>query len=577
MFRRISLAFVLFSLTAAFSFAQAGVLRNYVGLISIKYHPDVVAYMGKVKEAFTKKGYTNAAKAVDDYLKGLSGTGFVYVAPDGSNYVLTNEHVVLQSDSLSITFEKQDGSKTVYENLKVLYVDENHDMALLVFDNGIKPFTQSLSFGTAAIDEGMDVFAAGFPGLANTAIWQFSKGTISNAYVRLPKDTSSDETIGPYIQHTAQIDPGNSGGPLLVADQSVPIGYSVIGINTLSVRQRQAANYAIPAAQVQTFLDAALSKEPVNEQELIAKKVDDFIKGLMANKAVYGHIAGFLSNACTATNAEYAFSELMDKAPRTVQEDIISTFAYDPVSGMNAAVAWLIENSMRSKSGAIKISLDSINSNAKGNFDVIFNVNDAQIKSEWIKEYGIYRMDTYGEKVAGNKTLLEEKKQKKQTSAALRTDYSWSVNAGYAYVFDYGSALYAGIRFMSPFTYGVDLFYDFGSKEYFQIGMNLGYNFEIRLDSIGIMPFGDLGLAYASSKGSKAKVPSTNSWDSDSDIGFNFAMPLTLKAGLKFTTAKAPGLFGQAFYQYNVIFMKDKNESIKNHGIAGISIGYGFE
>jgi len=561
MSKRISFVFVLFFLSMAFCFAQAGALRDYVGLISIHYHPDVIAYMGKFKERFEKKGYTNAAKAIDNYLKGLSGTGFIYVASDGTCYVLTNEHVITQSDSLSITFEKLDGSKTIYDRLKVLYADEEKDLAILVFDAGVKPFTRGLSFNAKKVDEGADVYAAGFPGLGNTVIWQFSRGNVSNASVRLPKTVDSDETIGPYIQHTAQIDPGNSGGPLLVAAQGVLTGYAVVGINTLSARGRQAANYAIPVDQVRAFIDTALSKQPVNEKELIAKRVDDFVKGLQVNKAVYGHIAKFLSNSCTASNGEYAISELLDKASRSVLDDIDHTFSYDPASGMNAAVAWNIESSMRSKSGAIKISLDSINPNDKGGFDVAFIVNDKNVKSEWIKEYGIYRMNSYGELASGGgKTLLEEKEKKKAQDKALKTDYDFSISAGYAQVLGYGHAINASAKFSSPQTYGLELFYGFGDKEYLKIGMNFGFVFPIRLDGFALMPFADAGVAYITTKESKE------------DFG-GFPVCFSVKGGMMFTLAKAPGVFGKFFYEYNFVSL---NTLIDNHGIIGINIGYGF-
>jgi len=565
--RCISLALVLFFVSLTLCFGQAGALRDYVGLISIHYHPDVVAYMGKFKSSFEKKGYTNAAKAIDNYLKGLSGTGFIYVAADGNCYVLTNEHVVAQSESLSIMFEKQDGSKTIYDRLKVLFVDEEKDLAILVFDAGVKPFTRGLSFAAKAVDEGADVFAAGFPGFGNTAIWQFSRGNVSNASVRLPKSSDSNEIIGPYIQHTAQIDPGNSGGPLLVAAQGVQTGYAVVGINTLSARWRQAANYAIPADQVRTFIDTALSKQPVNERELIAKKVDDFVKGLKANKVNYEHISKFISNGCTASNAEYAISELLDKASRSVLEDIDRTFTNDPVEGMNAAVAWQIENSMRSKTGTIKISLDSINPNDKGGFDVVFNVNDKLVKSEWIKEYGVYRMDTYGELAAGGKNLLEDKEKKKAQDKSLRTDYDIAISAGYANVFDYGSAFHAAARFSNPFTYGVDLFYGLSDKEYFQLGMSLGFVIPIRLGNFGLIPFGETGMAYTSSKESK-NLPD--------DFGFGFAICIPIKGGLMFTFAKVPGLFGRLYYGYNYSFVKDQYEKIENHSVFGLSVGYGF-
>jgi hypothetical protein len=322
-------------------------------------------------------------------------------------------------------------------------------------------------------------------------------------------------------------------------------------------------------AQVRTFIDTALSKQPVNERELIAKKVDDFVKGLKANKAVYEHISKFLSNNCTASNAEYAISELLEKASRSVLQDIDRTFTSDPVEGMNAAVAWNIENSMRSKSGAIKIILDSINPNDKGGFDVVFNVNDKLVKSEWIKEYGVYRMDTYGDLSAGGKNLLDEKEKKKAQDKALRTDYDFAISAGYANVFDYGSALHAAVRVSSPFTYGLDLFYGLSDKEYLQFGANIGHVFPIRLNTFGLIPFGEVGMVYISSKESKRE-------DRYSDIGFGFAIGPTLKGGLMFTSAKVSGLFGRLYYEHTLIFLKDKNDSFQSHGIIGVSIGYGF-
>jgi serine protease Do len=557
-------------LTGAFCFGQASSLRDYVGLISIQYHPDVVAYMGKFKEAFEKKGYSNAARAIDNYLRGLSGSGFSHIAPDGTCYVLTNAHVIAQSESLSIAFEKQDGTKTIHNNLKVYMVDEDKDLAILYFDSGARPFTQALSFYAGVADEGDDVYAAGFPGLGNTALWQFSAGKVSNAVARLPKNNDDTETIGPFIQHTAQIDPGNSGGPLLVSVQGVPTGYAVAGINTLSAIRRQAANYAIPIDQISAFINTALSKDPVNEKELIAKKVDDFVKGLQVNKEVYNHISNFLSNACTATNAEYAISELLDKASRTVLEDIDSTFSHDPVMGMNAAVGWLIENLMRSRAGDIKISLDSITQNDKGGFSVSFMVNDRLVRSEWVKEYGIYRMDTYGNMVAGDKSLITEKERRYSPDGGwfwnpvLYTNYGLTVSAGYAYIQEgYGSAFTASLVAGSLVTFGFDVNIALGSAKYNLLDMTTGIYIPINMNSFAVMLFGDVGWGLLFTDPPNA---------GNTDSLFDFDFDLVLKGGLMFTTAAIPGLFGRLFYAHNITIMSD----IPNHGMIGVSVGYGF-
>ncbi|MDR3311802.1 MAG: serine protease, partial [Spirochaetaceae bacterium] len=289
-----------------------------------------------------KQGHGDAAKAIDRYLKGGFGTGFVYVAPDGANYLITNHHVIAQADKLSVTFEKLDGAKTTYDRLRVIAADEDIDIALLAFADDVRPFPAGLSFVSAPAEEGSDVYAAGFPGLGNAAVWQFSRGMVSNAAVRLPVEDDEDvpeAALGPYIQHTAQIDPGNSGGPLLIQREGVAAGYAVAGINTLSARRRQAANYAISVNRAQEFITQALvPADPVKDRAKLDAQLESFIKGLGAPKTVYPHIARYLSNACTASNAEYALSEVSDRAPKTVQQRIYDSLDY-PLDGMNDAVA----------------------------------------------------------------------------------------------------------------------------------------------------------------------------------------------------------------------------------------------
>ncbi|AEF80732.1 S1C family serine protease [Leadbettera azotonutricia] len=565
MYRKFILSLLLAFGSVSFGFAQAGALRDYVGLISIHYHKDVVDYMGKWKSEFEKKGYTKAAKSVDEYLKGLSGSGFAYVDADGACYIITNNHVIRQSDSLSISFEKQDGAKISYDNLKVLMADEENDIALLMFDAGAKPFSQGLAFNEKILDEGEDVFAAGFPGLGNTAIWQFSRGTISNVRVRLPTG-NDDETIGPFIQHTAQIDPGNSGGPLLVTLAGVPTGYAVAGINTRSAYGRQAANYSIPLDTVKTFLQAALSKEPANDREAIEKRVAGFIKGLKANHAVYGHIAEYLTAACSAQNAEYSMDEMWDKAPPSVKEAIINEFVYNPVDGMSAGVAWLIENSMRTKSGSMNVSLDSIESNYKGGYTVSFNVNDKTVKSEWVKEYGIWRMDSFGEVVSGDKTLIDAKQKKQEQDKRLRTDYSLLIYVGYTKLFDTGSAFTASLKGGGSYVlYGVNINYA-PAPHYFQLEGTLGFYIPIRLGAVALLPFADGGFGFA-----KMDTPATtDSWGYQVDSAFEVHFDFSVKGGLMFTTAAVPGLFVQADFGHNWFF------GAGGENFFSVGIGYGF-
>jgi serine protease Do len=559
----------------AFCFGQAGSLRDYVGLINQTFHPDVVAYMGKFRDEFDKRGNKDAAKSIDNYLKGGSGTGFVHVARDGSNYVITNHHVITQAYDISITFEKQDGTKIKYEGLEIIAADEDMDIALLSFPKGARPFASGLVFLNRPVNEGEDVYSAGFPGLGITPLWQFGRGMVSNARVEFPEDDNDEKSriMGPYIQHTAQIDPGNSGGPLLVPAQGVPTGYAVAGINTLSARFRQAANYSIPMERVNTFLNTALGSKPADERPRLDARLNVFIEGLRVPRAVYEHIADYLSNACTAENAEYALTEMMRNAPRTVQGNIIQAFGYSPVTGMSYAVAWTIENALRSKSGRISTNVDTVVPNNKNGYTVTFTVNNGTISSEWINEYGIWRIQSFGDFAAGDKTLVEKREQADRDAERLRTDYNIQFAAEYAHVFESGPAL--GLDMTIRFGYIGQGLRGYFRDDFFQLDAFFGPYIPIRIKKAGLTPYMDLGVGIVI-KEHVPKPKNSSGYDDEDESFFNkgIGLAFSLKGGLMFTTAMVPGLFFQAAYQYNFYLGDDIRGS--DPSVLFFGIGYGF-
>ena len=574
MFRRIFFAAMINFVVVSFCFGQAGALRDYVGLINQTFHPDIVTFLGKFRGEFEKRGNKDAAKSIDTYLKGRSGTGFLHIVEDGSNYIITNHHVITQSYDISVTFEKQDGTKIKYEGLEIVAADEDMDIALLSFPKGGKPFTSGLSFLGRPVDEGEDVYSAGFPSLGTTPMWQFGRGVVSNAGVEFHESDDDDNSrmMGPYIQHTAQIDPGNSGGPLLVQADGVVTGYAVAGVNTLSARFRQAANFSIPVRRVDTFLNAALGPKPEDELPRLTLRLDAFIEGLDEPKAVYGHIAGYLSNACTAENAEFALTEMLRKAPRAVQENIIRAFSYSPVTGMSYAVAWTIENALRSNRSRIVTSVDTVVPNNKNDYTVTFKINDGTISSEWVNEYGIWRIQSFGDFAAGDKTLVEKREQADRDRKNLKTDFSFQVAAGYTNIFEVGPAFGGEAAMRTELTgQGLNIYVRDG---FFQLDGFLGLYIPIRIKKIAFIPYTDFGLGLVvKDRPSDPDDPyyyEGVSSSSEMDAGFVFS----IRGGLMFTTAAVPGLFAQSFYQHN--FYLDKKMEKLNPGILFIGIGYGF-
>jgi serine protease Do len=574
-------------MTAAF--AQPSALRDYVGVIRQSYHPDVVEYLEIVRERFIKHGENDYAKFLENYLKGGFGTGFVYVAPDGENYILTNNHVISRAYTLSITFEKLDGGKTTYDKLRIVAADEDIDIAILAFSDGAKPFSRGLSFVSAPAEEGAPVFAAGFPGLGMEAVWQFSSGMISNAAVRFPADPElemPEAALGPYIQHTAPIDMGNSGGPLLVQQTGVTTGYAVAGINTLQARFRQNANFSIPATRAQSYVQSALvSRDETALRAALDKRLDSFVKGLSAPKAAYPHIAQYLSNACTASNAEYAVSEVFERGSRTVQEDMVN-IVRSPLYGMNIAVAWLIEDSMRGKNtGAIRASLGEIAKNPDGSYHVPMQfAGDRVVNTVWVNEYGIWKLDKAGDLVSGDKTLLEKKQKERQERDRLRTDYGAAFAVDFAYIFDDRPALRLAIDVRSNNTlYEVQAF--IAQNKYFDVSFLVGIEIPIIIkNKAAVLPFGAVGLGLTLRdelsaddevtsggwKYSKKEWYSITGEKSSKNAEFGIAA----KAGAKVMISAVPGLFGEIAYQFNYFFGRE--DWVKDNDQHRIIVGIGY-
>ncbi|GMO46510.1 MAG: hypothetical protein Ta2G_01720 [Termitinemataceae bacterium] len=587
--KKIALAALLVFISSAAAFAQASALRDYVGIIGGSFHPDALAYFDKIKENLKSKGRTDAVKGIDTYLKMGFGTGFVYVTPDGNNYIITNYHVVAQTSTLSISFEKLDGAKTTYDRLKVVAADEDIDIAILTFADGGRPFKSGLSFVAKPTDEGADVFAAGFPGLGSEQIWQFSKGVISNGRVRLPHDENqafvNEARFGPFIQHTSPIDPGNSGGPLLAAQAGATSGYAVAGINTLSATRRQSTFYAIPAERAVKYLTEAV--KPKSEASLrrdLDLRLDTFLKQIAAPKAVYGIIGNYISNSCAASNAEYGILETFSRAPRTVQDAIYNED--DPLDIMKYSVGWIIEDSFRGKStGALHASLGEITKNTDGTYTVPLKFPAHTITSTWALEFGIWKLATAGEKASGDKTLVT-KKEEQQKRDKTKNDLSsyFMLSIGYTDIFDafvrqetvYDGDSYEGrsepVTKITPafdvtlYIANEKLLYNvtfFVAKNFYEVGAGIGFNIPIDIKTVILAPYAVAGVnIQLFTIGEFLPV-----------IKFG----TQVEAGLMLTTTFVPGLYLLGGYQYNIP-LRDffASTTPTNTHMLKFNVGYAF-
>jgi len=155
-----------------------------------------------------------------------AGSGVV-IAPDG--YILTNSHVVHDATRLTITFT--DGSTRA---ASVVGTDPPTDLAVIrTFDSGLAYAKLGDSSGVRV---GQLVIAMGNPLGFESSV---STGVVS-ARGRAMR-SQDGRLIENIIQHTAPLNPGNSGGPLLNSHGAV------IGINTAIIAMAQGIGFAVPA------------------------------------------------------------------------------------------------------------------------------------------------------------------------------------------------------------------------------------------------------------------------------------------------------------------------------------------
>ncbi|MDR0320050.1 MAG: serine protease [Treponema sp.] len=541
--------------------AQQGAsgVRDYVGLINQSYHPSIVSYFEKLKAEMQRQGATDAARAVDIFLSGGFGSGFIYNDARGNFYVITNNHVVSQAHSLSITFERTDGTKTKIENLRIIATDVETDLAILALPEGVRPLVQrGLTLLTRTIEEGEDVFSAGFPGLGITPLWQFGRGMVSNAVARFPKSLTDETLLGPFIQHTAQIDAGNSGGPLLVAQSNAPSGYAVVGINTLTGVGRQAANYAIPVNKIQPFINNALNPRPETFRAALDERLEKFVEGISGRAAFYSHISEFLSTVCIGENAEYAFEEMLKKANRLVVRDFFKQCEENVVGAMGIAIAWTIQENIHI-SGNLNAVVKEVTGDGE-EYTVVFTINNRDVSSVWIREYGNWRIKSFGTIAAGDPSLIN----RRETQKKLRLDSEVHLELGYANLFDK-----APNAFYASFSYtfiGLNL-YTTGS-DFIALGVFADIKFSIPAGNIGFMPYIRLGFSFISDQ--EYKDAQKAEWGSG---GFDSQMAFFAQFGLKITTSYVPGLFIGGGFQFNYTPLGD--DYAMERALA-ITVGYMF-
>lgn len=204
---------------------------------------DTLARREEVGKRLTEERRNEIHQQVADWQPKVlmsSGTGF-YIT---KTHILTNEHVVRSYDEVRIP----------YRRVTVSAVDTEVDLALLV--DSVQN-TNPARFGSSSVELGEEIAVFGYP-LSDVLSYEGNgtSGTVSGLA------STMDDSL-PYnrFQHTAHIQGGNSGGPVLDAAGNV-VGVVVsaldpslmVGEQGIEIADVQNVNFAIKFNVIEDFL-----------------------------------------------------------------------------------------------------------------------------------------------------------------------------------------------------------------------------------------------------------------------------------------------------------------------------------
>lgn len=390
------LTYVLSIVFAFSSFAEEKTtnLKDQVAIVTPNISEEMKKHASEMVRIMANYSYYSAASEYKAYQKGWSGSGFVIKGKNGRHYIVTNKHVTRGLKSVNIEFNGDTATK--YEDCPVIKESEEIDVAIVELPRHFK-IGQSLEFYTETVNEGDDVWSAGYPGLGNNPVWQLGKGIISNMSVR-DKDFG-DEKKFHVIQHTAQVDAGNSGGPLLIRKEkkgSAP-SYYVIGVNTWKAGGRENTNFSIPTKFINEFVSQAITEATnISEQkqeENVKAAGENFYNALLSG---YKEIIPFLSDECTYSITNETFQEMFSQASSEVQTEIRENLK--EAKGTEALKILLADNlaqSVKKKKQTLTLKETKLSGTGATAIST-FSYNGKEKIFNWANEHGQWKIVSNG-------------------------------------------------------------------------------------------------------------------------------------------------------------------------------------
>ena len=171
------------------------------------------------------------------------GTGSIYKKIGNDYYVVTNQHVIKQSNTIEIDYLFY-GNVYRSTETELIGFDETTDIAIIKFSTehnlSVLKFADSNS-----VRIGDDIFAIGNPRMNDVLYNTVTRGIISNLNIR--RNTAPIQN-NYYFQHDATTSTGFSGGPLF------DLSGKIIGMNTMKISTLEDISLAVKSNIIQRVI-----------------------------------------------------------------------------------------------------------------------------------------------------------------------------------------------------------------------------------------------------------------------------------------------------------------------------------
>ncbi len=240
----------------------------------VKYSPlNITENITKMEKevTVTDSGIADAVEKVYDsvvtvetYRKNqlyATGTGFVYKQENGKGYILTNNHVIEDGDTIRVVFTNNTSVEA-----KIVGSDKYADIAVLTVDSDKVIRVAALGNNTTT-RVGDTVFAVGAPLDSTVYSWTVTRGILSGkdrmVEVSLTSNSVNDWVMK-VLQTDAAINSGNSGGPLANANGEI-IGITSMKLASSSI---EGMGFAIPIEDALEYANRFESGEEIKRPYL---------------------------------------------------------------------------------------------------------------------------------------------------------------------------------------------------------------------------------------------------------------------------------------------------------------------